>query len=150
MARIFVVENDPEFVSILRRILEADGFDVSWADNISNAISRLHEVDPEVAIVDIPDDGSDNIESISSFLKQSQNIPILVTTSYTSPDIACKAIGAGAADFLLKPFGTNEILERIHSLTGSGIDDYPGSDEENSADILARSVKFISSLDDWP
>jgi len=144
MARIHLIEQDPDFAECLRNILESEGFEVSWTPSISGAVETIIRDKPSATIVDLHDGLSVKPEDIKNLCSASVGNPILVTADYTTPEIACKALGAGAEDYLLKPFSTREIIDRIHSLTGTGI----VSGTACGIDNISDTIRKISTLDD--
>ncbi len=144
MSRILIIEQDPDFAECLQSILKAEGFDVSWSRTVDEAVPDIRKARPEVAILDLHDGSAFKPEEIRRLSENEDNLKILVTANYRTPEVACKALGAGARDYLLKPFGTREILERVHSLAGTGKHNGDASHLEK----IARSIHFLGSLDD--
>ncbi len=119
MPSLFLIENDRELASCLRRILEAEGYDVHWSETISHALAAIDEAKPVAAIVDLHDGTSIKPDHLSDLTDRAKDLHILVTAHYQTPEIAYKALSNGADDYLLKPFSTREIIERLRRLTGS-------------------------------
>lgn len=144
MARIFIIEHDPDFADCLQRILTADGYDVTCAVNVSEAIENIRESKPNLTIVDIHDGLNLSLEDIEKLTAFDDSIPVLVTTVKKTAELALKALGAGASDYLLKPFSSNEILQRVHSLTGIGETEF----KSNTINQISDSLRILNSIDD--
>ena len=141
---LFLIEPDREFAGCLIKIFEAEGFDVHWSESIEQALSNLVGTSPVAAVIDLHDGTSIRLDSLSSFTSRTGNIPILVTAHFQTPEIACKALSIGADDYLLKPFGTSEILDRVRKLTGT----HTASDSDNKSETMAASIKHQSDIND--
>lgn len=144
MARIFLIENDRDFADCLCRILETEGFEVISAETVDNALESISDLQPSVTIIDLHDGVDIGAEDFKRLTSASPDQPILVTANYNTPEIACKALGAGAHDYILKPFSTREILEKIHSLAGTKID----KPSQVKLERISDSIHFISNIDD--
>jgi len=143
MATVFIIEHDPDFAECLRRILETEGFDVTPAQSVNDIIQGTPGDQPAIALVDLHDGERVQTEDIERLASSSENVRILVTANYKTPEVACKALGVGASDYLLKPYGTREIVERIHALAGSG-----AGEQKKRLERIADSIQFLTSLDD--
>ena len=144
MARIVLIEHDPDFADCLRSILETEGFEVELAQSVSDATTNLADLHPHVTVVDLHDGKTVSVEDIRRLYDANVDLPILVTANYKSPEIACKALGVGAKDYLLKPYSTNEILERIRALAGTNNE----NNVNGSIDSIANNIGRLSSVDD--
>jgi serine/threonine-protein kinase RsbW len=141
MAAVFIIEQDPDFAQCLCRILTAEGFEVTRALTVGDIIQGVPADQTAVALVDLHDGETIKPEEIQHLAEALANLQILVTANYKTPEVACKALGAGARDYLLKPYGTREIVERIHALAGTG-------EQKNRLERIADSIQFLTSLDD--
>jgi len=144
--RVFLIETDPEFAECLRNILETEGFEVDWTDDLQSAAATIIEYKPALMVVDLHDGNTVSLEHIREISESLADSRILVTANYRNPEIACKAIGVGASDYLLKPFSTREIIERVHALTGDGSGS--GAGTSSRLERISNSIRSISSFDD--
>ncbi len=145
MPRICLIEHDPDFAACLRSLLETEGFDVDWSDTVQKALPGIISLQPSVTVVDLHDGTLVKTDDIRQLTDASADVPVLVTANYKTPELACKALGAGARDYLLKPFSTREILERIHFLAGTGKGPAAAGDR---LDTIADSIRFVTTVDD--
>ena len=141
MAHIFVIEHDPEFADCLRRILNVDGYEVTCLSDIDDAIRNLPDMKPNLAIIGMDDGGQVKPSDIEKLTSVDANLPVLVTTVFRTPELAFKALGAGASDYLLKPFGTKEILRIVHNLTRNG-------SSIEKVDLIANSIRILDTIDE--
>jgi len=144
MARIFLIENDPQFADCLRNILVTEGFDVVSVKHFQGVVPVFEDPKPALTIVNMQHDDQVSVDHIRELSESPEAPPILVTADYKSPDLACKALGAGAKDYLLKPFCTREFVDRVHSLAGTG----KNRDSLGKLDNISDSIQNLSSLDD--
>lgn len=128
--RILVAEDDRFLASLIRQTLEAPGFDVTAANNGRDALFLADEICPDLVILDVGMPVLDGF-SVLRTLKADRfhhEIPVLMLTAAKSHSDVQRAIRHGAADYLIKPFRTDHLLQRVERLlaSGSGIDVHRG------------------------
>lgn len=110
-----IVDDDPDFCTLLREMLKWRGFEVSVAYSASDAFSSLGRVHPEIMLVDIQMPEVDGLELIrrirsdQSFAK----IPIIVITATAIREMLLESREAGADFFLTKPLSFLELDQTI-------------------------------------
>ena len=112
-ARLLVVEDDRQLVSLLREQLSLAGYDPAIAMTLAEARDLLADERFDLVILDLnlPDgDGLDLAEEISD---QSQT-PMLMLTARGDVESRVAGLYAGASDYLTKPFSVAELLARVH------------------------------------
>ncbi len=117
-ARILVIEDDPGIRRFLRVALEAQGAAVSDAPSGRQGVAGAASVAPDLVILDLglPDmDGKEVIRRIREWSK----VPILILSVRQGEDEKVAALDAGANDYVVKPFGTAELMARIRALLRS-------------------------------
>ncbi|MHB8378489.1 MAG: response regulator [Acidimicrobiales bacterium] len=116
---ILVVDDDHSLCRALAKGLGAHGYDVVTAMTGHEAISLAAKTYPQLLIVDLGLPQFSGVEVITA-VRGWSSAPILVTS--TRPQEAQKetALGAGADDYLMKPFGINELLSRLRSALRRG------------------------------
>jgi len=120
--KILIIDDEPVNVALLREILVENGYTrVESVTDSKLALSRCKNFQPDVVLLDLmmpPPDGfaildALRIENDEGFL------PIVVLTADTNEETKRQALGAGATDFLLKPFDHTEVVLRIRNLLKS-------------------------------
>lgn len=111
--RILVVEDEPDNAHLLRLLLENSGYDVRSAETLAAARVLLAEpVPPDLVLLDLLLPEGDALE-FSREVKASQpSLPIIVITAQVNREVREKALTAGCAHFLPKPFEP-ETLEAV-------------------------------------
>lgn len=118
MSRILIVEDEAHLAEGLRFNLEAEGHNVSIADNGEDALERLLRVREsfDALVLDVMLPGKDGFV-VARELRKSQNyIPLLMLTARGRPEDVLKGFEAGADDYLPKPFNLAILIARIESL----------------------------------
>jgi DNA-binding NtrC family response regulator len=117
MPRILVVEDDPRMRALIREYLEKDGYSVSVAGGLSEAVSELaaHSVDAVLTDLRIPDgDGMDVLDRVQ---EKDRQIPVIIMTGYASVRSAVQAIKIGAYDYIQKPFEPEDLMLMVKRAT---------------------------------
>ncbi|MEY2409940.1 MAG: two-component system, chemotaxis family, chemotaxis protein CheY [Verrucomicrobiota bacterium] len=120
MARIIVIDDDPEMRSLLEQVLWTAGHDVVTAEEgrIGLAYSRASRVD--LLITDLVMPGMEGMETIRRFRKEFEGVPIVAISG--NPDlgnILDTAHRLGAVRTLAKPFQAAEFLKLVQEILES-------------------------------
>lgn len=118
MAYIVAVDDDPEVLDTLGRVLEREAFDVGLANSGAEALILLEKRTPDALILDIIMPGMDGI-TICRQLRRDPRfaaLPILFLTAKGSTDDIVDGLDAGADDYVIKPFELAELRARIYAL----------------------------------
>lgn len=107
--RVFVIDDDDVMLLSCRRILESDGYVVETFDNGHEGLARLHEVKPQLLLVDLKMPELDGLQVIHRIRDFDPELVIAVITGYATIATAVDAMKAGAYDFLPKPFTPDEL-----------------------------------------
>ena len=110
--RVLIVEDDAHISGFISTILTANDYDVITARTGSEAITTITSHCPDVILLDLglPDmDGA----GILSFVREWSTCPIIVVSARNHERDKVDALDAGADDYIVKPFGTSELLARI-------------------------------------
>jgi two-component system KDP operon response regulator KdpE len=119
MSTVLVVDDDPALVRALTINLEAHGYRVHAAATGAGAL-RLAATHPPAAVVldlGLPDmDGSEVIAGLRGWT----DVPILVLSAREQAREKVHALDAGADDYVVKPFGMDELLARLRAAIRRG------------------------------
>jgi two-component system KDP operon response regulator KdpE len=112
--RILVVEDELEIRRFVTHALERDGFDVVEAQTLERGLIEAKSRRPEMVVLDLglPDgDGVDLIRELRTW----SDVPVLILSARADEPDKVRALDAGADDYLVKPFGVNELLARVRA-----------------------------------
>jgi two-component system KDP operon response regulator KdpE len=110
--RILVVDDDPAMVGAITALVGTEGHQVITAYDGLTAVKRYREERPDVVLLDLAMPGPDGF-TVASRIRAEADVPILVVSGESSEDAKVRALGIGADDYLVKPFGRAELLARI-------------------------------------
>src|SRR5437588_2845790 len=103
MARVLLVDDDPDLVKVLRLELTALGFDVTSCTSAAEALAALARDAPDVVVTDLQMPQMSGAELCARIVGGWPDVPVIVMTVSRSIDSAVEALRAGAHDFILKP-----------------------------------------------
>ena len=119
MARILIVDDEPQIRKFLRISLGANGYEVIEAENGRQGIDAVEAGKPDLVILDLglPDiDGQDVISAV----RQSSTVPIIVLSVRSQEMDKVEALDRGADDYVPKPFGIGELMARVRAALRPG------------------------------
>jgi DNA-binding response OmpR family regulator len=119
------VDDDPEVLDTLGRVLEREAFDVGLARSGTEALIMLEKRAPDALILDIIMPGMDGITVCRQLRRDPRftSLPILFLTAKGSTDDIVDGLDAGADDYVVKPFELAELRARIHALLRRSVRD---------------------------
>lgn len=117
MKRIMVVDDDEDFTNLYKAALMAAGFDTTAVNQSTAAIEMAYLVKPDVFLIDLMMPEVDGFQLCRMIRADPVlgRIPIIIVTALTDIDSRMVAIGAGANDYLTKPFHIDTLKARINA-----------------------------------
>ena len=116
MARILIVEDDPDLVALVRKWLERDGHQVEHAGDGAAALERLARgAPPNLVLLDVmlPEvDGFAVLQKIRGE-PRTKDLPVVMITSFSRDKDAARGRELGANDYVVKPLMERNFLKRI-------------------------------------
>jgi two-component system response regulator RegX3 len=110
--RILVVDDDPAMVGAITALVGTEGHQVITAYDGLTAVKRYREELPDLVLLDLAMPGPDGF-SVAGQIRSQGDAPIVVVSGESSEEAKVRALGIGADDYLVKPFGRAELLARI-------------------------------------
>ncbi len=115
--RVLVVDDDPPLRRMLRRTLEAEGFDVTVAVDGGAALVAAERAAPDVIVLDVAMPALDGLAVCRRLRSKGLATPILMLTARDAVPDRVAGLEAGADDYLVKPFAVQELIARLRALT---------------------------------
>jgi two-component system, OmpR family, KDP operon response regulator KdpE len=143
-ARVLVVDDEPQVLRLLRTALSERGYDVVTADSGEVALEALQRRAADVVILDLVMPGMSGLDVCRS-IRERWSVPVIVLSAHGEERDKVLALDLGADDYLMKPFGMEELLARIrvalrHSAGQSGRTEPVFQSGELRIDFDARRV----------
>ena len=120
-ASVLVVDDDGSIRRMLERTLTADGYVVVGAGDGGSALVELERSVPDLLVLDVGLPGLDGLAVCRRIRGKGLGLPILLLTARDAVADRVNGLDAGADDYLVKPFATEELLARIRALLRRGI-----------------------------
>ena len=147
---ILVVEDDPDLREALCQTLNMAGYEVLEAENAEAALGILDSRKLSLIISDVQMPGMHGDELLKLVKRRSPETPFVLITAYGNVTKAVEAMQAGAADYILKPFEAEVLIEMVDrlALTPSSYQDNSGMvvEDRRSVDIAELSRR-VSATD---
>lgn len=118
--RVLVVDDDPPLLRMLARTLEAEGFEVEVAPDGGAALAATERLLPDVIVLDVGLPGMDGLAVCRRLRAKGLATPVLMLTARDAVPDRVAGLEAGADDYLVKPFATEELVARLRALTRRG------------------------------
>jgi DNA-binding response OmpR family regulator len=133
-ACILVVDDDPDIRGLLRALLERAGYEVSDAPDGRAGLRELYAGSPDLVILDVAMPGLDGWATLER-IREVTDVPVLMLTARDAELERVRGLQSGADDYVVKPFGRQELVARVDVLLRR-----PRSDvqEERYADTRLR------------
>ena len=111
--RILSVEDDERIRTAVRLALEDEGWTVQTASDGRDALERLNELEPDVAVVDVRMPGLDGLKIVAAAKRDGLRTRIMLLTGYEDSAAAYNALAQGAAGYVSKASDHMELIESI-------------------------------------
>jgi DNA-binding response OmpR family regulator len=115
MARILVVDDDRKTVSTIALYLRNDGHTVVEAYDGTQAVERFRTGAPDLLILDLMLPGIDGID-VARLVRLDSDVPVIMLTARTFEEDRLTGFGAGADDYVTKPFSPRELVARVNAI----------------------------------
>jgi two-component system, OmpR family, KDP operon response regulator KdpE len=115
--RILVVDDEPQIRRVMRTALTTNGYEVSDARSGEEAVEKLGGEKFDLILLDVNLPGMNGLEACRAIRHETSgpDVPIIMLTVRDAEKDIVEALDAGADDYVVKPFGTPELLARIRA-----------------------------------
>lgn len=118
---IMIVDDEPNTVELVKLVLETEGYETSAAYSGSEALEKIKTKKPDMILLDIMMPLMDGwaVRTKLSEEKETKDIPIIMLTAKAQP--IDRMIGlhvVGVSDYITKPFGRRELVDRVKAVLG--------------------------------
>lgn len=113
-ATVLVVDDEPQIRRTLLTVLTSQGYSVIEARSGDEALEKLRSERPDLILMDLNMPGRSGVETCQE-IREGSDIPVIILTVRNAERDKVLALDAGANDYIVKPFGANELLARIRA-----------------------------------
>ena len=114
--KVFLVEDDTNFGSVLKSYLEMDDFEVNLITDGFDAIANFESGKYDICILDVMLPNIDGFSIAKRIKEQQSNIPLIFLTAKTLKEDVLKGYKIGADDYITKPFDSEVLLYKIKAI----------------------------------
>lgn len=141
---ILIVEDDINLREALADTLQFAGYSVALAEHGQAAMARINDQSFRLVISDVQMKPMNGIELLSS-IRQQQNLPVVMMTAYGTIEKAVDAMRLGAADYLVKPFEADDLLEVVNRLLPESIESESLTDDLVAIEANMCALKTLAA-----
>jgi len=116
MARVLVVDDEPDMRMALRLFLERSGHTVQEASDGEAALSTLLATGADLVLLDMRMPGMDGQQTLAKIREHFKDLPVIMVTGYGSADSAREVLQLGANHYISKPFRNQELVEAMQNV----------------------------------
>ena len=114
-AKVLLVDDQPNNLKVLRQALEPVGYNILAAADGLRALDLAQRAQPDLILLDVTMPGMDGFETCRRLkeIETTATIPVLFITARTETEDVVQGFEAGGADYIAKPFRSEEVLARV-------------------------------------
>jgi diguanylate cyclase (GGDEF)-like protein len=139
--KVLVVDDAPDTLEIIQKLLRYEGYDVTVASTGEEGVKKVEEEKPDVVLMDINLPGIDGAEALKQIRMINPQQGVVMLTAFATVENAIYALKEGAFDFLKKPFENEHLIHTVNQC----LEQYKTLREKES---LEEEVRRLSITDD--
>jgi DNA-binding response OmpR family regulator len=119
MPKILIVDDDVSITELMKALVKMDGHQPTTVNDSTKAIEVANSVNPDLITLDLMMPGLTGFELCDLLHNDPKfaNVPIVIVSARDDRESKEKAIEMGAKDYITKPFGVDELMNKIKILT---------------------------------
>ena len=120
--RVMVVDDDPDALSLMEKILTDDGFELIKVSNATEVGLKAAQLSPDLILLDflMPEVNGFEVCAALRGNEMTRSIPIMAVTCLSKERDIEKIFACGADEYLAKPFKVDLLLDKVRELIGRG------------------------------
>jgi two-component system KDP operon response regulator KdpE len=134
-SKILVVDDEPQIRRVMRTALSAEGYTVVDARDGAEGVEKARDERPDLILLDMNMPVLDGLAACREIRSGSQ-VPIIMLTVRSAEKDKVRALDAGADDYVVKPFGIQELLARVRALLRRS------GDEKTAGELVTKELRF--------
>ena len=114
-SRVLVVDDDDDIRGLVVELLERAGHVVNQASDGRAGLRAFHQSPPDLVLLDVSMPGLDGWETLER-IRDLSDVPVMMLTARGAELERVRGLQAGADDYMVKPFGRQELVARVQAL----------------------------------
>ena len=114
--KILVVDDEPEFVELIKMRLEDNGYDVVTAVDGKQGLEKVKSESPDAVLLDILMPGLDGIEALKRIRRSDKDLPVFIVTAFSNEERFEKARKHDVSGFIVK---TSDLKREVENITNA-------------------------------
>jgi FixJ family two-component response regulator len=139
---IFVVDDDLSVRKSLARVMTSAGYAVEAYASAREFLARAASTGPSCLVLDVRMPGLTGLELQEALADKDHRMPIVFITGHGDISMSVKAMKAGAADFITKPFDVESLLEAVERALTKDVKDL--GEEGQTAEVRERVQRLTA------
>src|SRR5210317_256426 len=154
LKKILLVEDDPNFGTVLKEYLSLNGYEVVHAKNGMEGFEKFKKSDYHLCILDVMMPYKDGFTLAKEIREKNKEVPIIFLTAKALKEDVMKGYKVGADDYLNKPFDSEVLLMKIKAIMQRKTTDSVAESKEFEFQIgnffLNSKLRFLSYKKEAP
>jgi DNA-binding response OmpR family regulator len=117
VARVLIVDDEPDILLMLRMNLEAEGHESVLAADGQMALERIGETAVDIVLLDVMMPVMDGWSVLERLRDVEDGPPVVVVSAKSAPRDAVRALELGAVEYVTKPFDLGELMRLVDDVT---------------------------------
>lgn len=113
--KVLVVDDETDFLEVIKLRMEANGYTVVTATNGEDALKKVKSEKPDAVLLDILMPGIDGLEVLRRIRKSDENLPVYIITAFSTEERFKVANKFGASGFIVKTDDLSKQIESVNS-----------------------------------
>jgi len=114
--KILIVDDEPDFLEVMRARLEASDYEVTTAANGEEALNYVKNDKPDAVLLDVLMPGIDGLEVLRKIRKMNDSLPVYIITAFSTDERFKAANKFGASGFIVK---TDDLAKEVDNITSA-------------------------------
>ena len=140
--KVYVVDDDPEILSVLSQTLSRSGFDAELYDSCKQFLAAYDAERPGCILLDISMPEMDGMQLLEVLNEKSNQTPVIFLTGTATVGTAVEALKCGAVDFIEKPYRAAALVESVRNAL---LLDKERRDQRGALDDVTRRYEKLTA-----
>jgi nitrogen regulation protein NR(I) len=113
MPKLLIVDDEPNLLYSLSKVLRTESLDVVTADTARDGVEKVRELKPDVVILDVRLPDMSGLDAFTEMARIDPRLPVIMITAYSTMETAIEATKRGAYEYLLKPVAFDQLRATV-------------------------------------